>query len=74
MYGRGVYSFESVKEIEVTDDFKSLREDQKECQSMESFEKCSTDQLMQKIEKTCNCVPYELKTFSDENEVSILLP
>ena len=70
MYGGGVYSFESVKEIAVTNNFKSLRKDQKQCQSIDTFEKCTTDQLMMKIKQNCNCYPYELKTTSNENEVS----
>ena len=70
MYGGGLYSLESVKEITVTDGFKSLREDQKQCQSYESFEKCSTDSVMKKILQTCNCYPYELKVFSANNAVT----
>ena len=70
MYGGGLYSLESVKEISVTEGFKSLREDQKQCQSYESFEKCSTDSVMKKILQTCNCYPHELIEFTDKNEVS----
>ena len=74
MYGGGLYFFESVKEIAVTKDFKSLREDQKECQSYESYEQCTTNQIMKKILHTCECYPHELIKFSNNEEVSFFIP
>ena len=74
MYGGGIYSFESVKEIVVTDGFKSLREDQKQCQSLESFEQCTTNKLMEKIVRYCSCYPFELSKFTDDKEVKFFVP
>ena len=60
MYGRGTYTMSAVKEIQATDAFYSLREDQKQCQSFESFESCMTKNLLDKMERNCGCIPFEL--------------
>ena len=61
----------AVKEIQATDSFYSLREDQKQCQSLRSFEKCMTKDLLQKIKLNCGCIPYELMSNFDNSNVSI---
>ena len=68
MFGGGIYSLQSVKEIRVTEGFKSLTEDQKECQTSETYEQCLENLLMTKMEENCQCIPYELKNFSLPNK------
>ena len=46
MYGSGEYSLDAIKEIQVTGAFNHLREDQKQCQTLEPFEDCMTKQLL----------------------------
>ena len=55
---------EVVKEITVTEAFKSLSGDLKKCQTHESFEDCMSTQLLNNIRENCFCLPYELKSFS----------
>ena len=72
MYGSGVYSVDSVKEIKITDEFQNLDQGQKKCQSLHSFEQCVNNQLLGKIRKNCKCIPFELNTFNDSITVKII--
>ena len=69
MYGSGKYSLDSVKEIRVTDGFKTLKENQKKCQTAQTYEQCLTNLLQLKMKEACNCIPYELANFSLTHEV-----
>ena len=55
---------DTIKEIKTTDSFHELREDQKNCQTVESLESCETRQLLKSGERACGCIPYELGDFS----------
>ena len=67
MYGGGGYSLDLIKEIRVTDAFHDLSQDQKQCQTLVSYEDCMTDQLVDTMNKECHCIPYELSQISSEN-------
>ena len=69
MYGMGTYSMQSVKEIRITDAFKSLHDDKKHCQTSYTFENCMSENLLQQIVEHCDCVPYVLANFSRNDEV-----
>ena len=70
IYGGGIYSLNSIKEIEVTDGFKSMTEDQKNCQTSKSYESCMDEHLRPKMRKNNHCIPYDLQNFSGSVEVS----
>ena len=65
MYGSGIYSLDSVKEVRITEDFKTLTESQKKCQTHETYEHCLTNQIRTKTIKNCDCIPFELQNFSE---------
>ena len=69
MHGSGTYSIGSVKEIMVTNDFHTLDETNKNCQSLHSIEKCINNQLLEKMKKNCKCIPYELSNFNSPKKV-----
>ena len=64
MYGGGVFKMFAVQETKVTENFKKLRQDQRNCQFMETFEDCMNKHLIKNIMENCNCLPYELSDFS----------
>ena len=66
MFGGGIYSMSSIKEIKVTEGFKTLTEDQKQCQTTQTLERCLAEQLMVKTVENCKCVPYEMQNFNNE--------
>ena len=49
MYGGGNYALTAVKEMSVTDQFLGLKEEDKKCQNLESFESCTTRNYLQSI-------------------------
>ena len=53
MYGSGIYSLQAVKEVKVTEGFKSLKADQKKCQTSESLgkDKIKKGNKLEKIPK-----------------------
>ena len=67
MYGSGIYSLQAVKEVKVTEEFKSLNEDQKNCQADETLEDCLEIALWTKTKDECSCIPYEIMNFSNPN-------
>ena len=60
---------DSIKEIKTTNTFHELSQDQKNCQTTETFENCMTSQLLKVGENSCGCIPYELVNFSDFSHV-----
>ena len=69
MFGSGTYSIGTVKEVKVTDEFVSLETIQKQCQSEQSFEQCTNNQLLAMIKENCKCIPYELVNFTNSDKV-----
>ena len=65
--GGGIYSISAVKEIKVTDGFHSLTEEQKQCQILETYEDCMTQQLWDRMNKNCGCIPFELQNFTSSS-------
>ena len=62
----------SVKEIRVTDEFRGLEENEKQCQTTQTIEQCLAQQLLIKTMENCKCIPYELQNFSKSIEVIFL--
>ena len=58
-----------VKEVTITKDYLGLDKDFLECKNKETYEKCTTRLYIEAIKEQCNCVPYRLKFYSEENQV-----
>ena len=71
MYGGGNYELSAVKEIKVTNDFLSLNNNKKNCQTEESLEECTTKNGLQDIIDKCGCIHYKLANFSNSSEVPV---
>ena len=71
MYGSGSYSLNAVKEIRGTDEFKKLPEIEKQCQTKQSFEECTSNQLLEKMILNCKCIPFELKNLTDNDKEKV---
>ena len=72
MKGRGIYKMFAVKEIKVTENFNNLRQDQKKCQNLESFESCVNNQLLMLMQENCKCLPFELANFTGVDLVTLI--
>ena len=59
-----------VKEVKVTSEYLGLIEDARKCQNVERFEECTTREYFKAVKEECKCVPYGLKQYSLENQVS----
>ena len=67
MYGGGSFKLVAIKEIKTTESFHYLREDQKNCQTAQTFEDCVSQLLIYLGKTFCGCAPYELMDFADTN-------
>ena len=68
LLGEGNFRLGDVKEVKITEDFASLDETTKGCQTETSFEDCVTNISLGTLVNTCNCIPYSLKNYSDDEE------
>ena len=59
------YNLNVVKNIKGTEDFLDLPDSAKNCQ-LESYEKCTTRSIVDRIFDNCKCLPLKMKT--PENE------
>ena len=74
LLGEGSYALSSVKQISVTEDYLKLSDDTRKCQNIESFEQCVTKHNLATISKTCKCIPYWLRNFTnDEVDTQLIL-
>ena len=74
LLGEGSYALSSVKQISVTEDYLKLSDDTRKCQNIESFEQCVTKHNLATISKTCKCIPYWLRSFTnDEVDTQLIL-
>ena len=60
LQGEGQYNLNTLKEIEVTESFLQLDQHQRGCQTLESYENCTTREHLNIIRKECGCLPYSL--------------
>ena len=54
-----------MKEISVTESFLGLDGDTKNCQIIETYDKCKTRNEIENLRQKCGCLPLSLK-FSEE--------
>ena len=64
LYGEGNYALSAIKEVDVTDAFLSLDEEDKLCQNVETFLECQANAFIKLGLEKCNCTPYEIRNFS----------
>ena len=69
LVGEGSYALTAVKEIHATDEFLGLDIDRRKCQTVESYEDCTSRKYLDQLEKACECVPYNLRNFTKNNQV-----
>ena len=69
--GEGNYGLGDVKQVAITDDFASMDEQTRNCQTESSFEDCVTQNILKNIVENCKCLPYNLKNYSS-NEYQVL--
>ena len=67
--GEGNYALTDVKKVEVTNDFLGLKFTSRNCQSYEKYEECTTRKYLEKFQKHCSCVPYQLLNFTKPYQV-----
>ena len=64
LFGEGNYALSAIKEVDVTDAFLGLDEEDKLCQNVETFLECQANEFIKIGLEKCNCTPYEIRDFS----------
>ena len=64
------YNLNTVKEVQVSDDFLSLDREEAWCQNEESYEDCTTKNYLETLQEECGCLPL---TIGMKNEVYFLI-
>ena len=59
-YGAGKYMISAVQHMQTTKDFDEFDQKIKKCQNRESFNDCSTKNLLEETLEECNCIPFSL--------------
>ena len=60
MIGEGNYNLNILEEIKVTDSYLGLDKTITGCQTKESYHSCITRNYIDKLMKTCNCLPLSM--------------
>ena len=60
MFGEGDYALTAVKQIEATEAFMLLDEDDRKCQGEESLQECEAKEYIEMGKARCECIPYHL--------------
>ena len=61
LIGEGEYNINALKEIATTTSYLGLDKDIKKCQSIESFDSCTTRHYINSLLKQCGCLPLNLR-------------
>ena len=61
LIGEGYYNLDALTEIDVTESFRGLAQDSKQCQEGESFFNCTTRQYIKKVSENCGCFPLSIR-------------
>ena len=65
LHGEGSYNLNVVKDMKVTDSFMGLSQSAKQCQNKDAYLDCKTDEYLDALVNTCECLPFGLKYFND---------
>ena len=60
LQGEGQYNLNILKEIAITSSFLGLDKDVIKCQSLESYDKCTTRDYHELMRKECGCLPFAI--------------
>ena len=71
--GEGNFRLADIKQMEITDDFTSLDENVRKCQTEIRKEDCVTKKYLENMKRTCNCLPFQLQNYSSHDKVWISL-
>ena len=69
--GEGEYNLNILKEIEVTESFYELDDEDRKCQSYEgndTYDNCTSRYFMEQMRLNCGCLPYAIMNGSVNNE------
>ena len=58
---QGEYNLNGLKEIEVTDSFLGLDQEDKQCQNEESHDNCRTRLYIDTLLNECGCLPFDIR-------------
>ena len=61
LIGEGYYNLDALTEIDVTESFRGLPQESKQCQEGESFFNCTTRQYIEKVLEKCGCFPLHFR-------------
>ena len=59
--GEGIYGLNSLKEIEVTEEFLTLDTNITECQNEVSLINCKTKSYLDALSNDCGCLPFNIR-------------
>ena len=60
LVGNGEYNINDLKEIEVTDSYLGLDQDERGCQNEEPFDNCTTRKYIDAFREDCGCLPLNM--------------
>ena len=60
--GEGQYNLNILKQIDVTESFMGLPQNDRECDDFESFDHCTTRHYRQSMIENCGCLPLAIWT------------
>ena len=67
-YGEGNFRLGDVRMVSTTQDFHSLGEETRGCQSESSFEDCVTEKYLEKLIAECSCLPFSLQNYTNDKK------
>ena len=67
--GGGSYMMSALKKMTATESFKQLPDHQKKC-AVHNREECQTKKYLVSLHKKCNCMPWGLLSFQNQEQVS----
>ena len=60
LHGQGEFNLDALKELKVTDSFLGMDENVRKCQYLEPLNNCTTRELIGKMIKECDCLPFNI--------------
>ena len=67
-YGEGNFRLGDVRMVSTTQDFHSLGEETRGCQSKLSFEDCVTEKYLEALTAECSCLPFSLQNYTNDKK------
>ena len=67
--GEGNFRLADIKQMRITEDFTSLDEETRKCQTEYRIEDCITNMYLENLKSICKCLPFNLQNYSSNEEV-----